>query len=102
MPDISAIMPVIDAARELMHRSGNVNQWINGYPSEEAIVADIERHGGFVVTDDERIVAYFAFLPAPEPTYEKIYDGAWLNDDRTMSSIAWRVGRRCMESLIVS
>lgn len=79
--DLPAIMPVIDAARELMHLSGNVNQWINGYPSEKAIVADMERHGGFVVTDDERIVAYFAFLPAPEPTYAQIYDGAWLNDE---------------------
>ena len=81
MTDIPAIMPVIDAAREMMHASGNVNQWINGYPSEEVIRADIARDGGFVVTDDERIVAYFAFLPAPEPTYEKIYEGAWLNDE---------------------
>lgn len=79
--DIPAIMLVIDAAREMMHSSGNVNQWINGYPSEEVIHADIARDGGFMVTDDERIVAYFAFLPAPEPTYEKIYDGAWLNDE---------------------
>ena len=79
--DIPAIMLVIDAARKMMHASGNVNQWINGYPSEEVIHADIARDGGFVVTDEERIVAYFAFLPAPEPTYEKIYDGAWLNDE---------------------
>ena len=79
--DIPAIMPVIDVARKMMHASGNVNQWINGYPSEEVIHADIARDGGFLVTDDERIVAYFAFLPAPEPTYEKIYDGAWLNDE---------------------
>ena len=79
--DLPAIMLVIDAARELMHVSGNVNQWINGYPSEEVIHADINRGGGFVVTDDERIVAYFAFLPAPEPTYTKIYEGAWLNGE---------------------
>ena len=79
--DIPAIMTVIDAARELMHASGNMNQWINGYPSEDVIHADIDRDGGFVVTDDERIVAYFAFLPAPEPTYTKIYEGAWLNDE---------------------
>ena len=39
--DIPAIMPVIDAAREMMHASGNVNQWINGYPSEEVIQAEI-------------------------------------------------------------
>lgn len=81
MTDLPAIMPVIDAARELMHRSGNIHQWINGYPSEAVIAADIRCHGGLVVEDDERIVAYFAFLPAPEPTYEKIYEGAWLNDD---------------------
>ena len=62
--DIPAIMPVIDAAREMMHASGNVNQW-----------------GGFVVTDDGQIVAYFAFLPAPEPTYAQIYEGAWLNNE---------------------
>lgn len=74
-------MPVIDAAREMMHRSWNIHQWINGYPSEEVIKADIERHGGLVVTDDERVVAYFAFLPAPEPTYSTIYEGAWLNDE---------------------
>ena len=73
--DIPAIMPVIDAAREMMHASGNVNQWINGYPSEEAIQADIARDGGFVVTDDGQIVAYFAFLHA------QIYEGAWLNDE---------------------
>ena len=39
--DIPAIMQVIDAAREMMHASGNVNQWINGYPSKEVIHADI-------------------------------------------------------------
>ena len=81
LSDLPAIMPVIDAARELMHRSGNVKQWINGYPSEDAIATDIERHGGFVVTDNERIVAYFAFLPSPEPTYAQIYEGAWLNNE---------------------
>ena len=81
MTDIPAIMPVIDAAREMMHASGNTHQWINGYPSEEVIKADIAFDGGFVVTEDELIVAYFAFLPAPEPTYEKIYEGAWLNDE---------------------
>lgn len=89
--DIPAIMPVIDAAREMMHASGNVNQWINGYPSEEVIHADIARDGGFVVTDDERIVAYFAFLPSPEPTYAQIYDGQWL-DDHMPYHVIHRIG----------
>ncbi len=79
--DIAAIMPVIDSARNLMHASGNVSQWINGYPSEEVVAADIARHGGFVVEQDGQVVAYFAFLPSPEPTYADIYEGAWLNDE---------------------
>lgn len=85
LSDVAAVMPVVDAARCMMHRSGNVNQWINGYPSASVIVADINRHGGFVVEDDGRVVAYFAFLPAPEPTYAHISPdaggagGAWLD-----------------------
>lgn len=78
--DIPSIMPVIDAARTLMHSSGNTSQWINGYPSEEIITSDIGRHGGYVVVDNGTIVAYFAFLPAPEPTYEHIYQGSWLDE----------------------
>ena len=79
--DIPQLMPIFEAARQIMRQSGNVHQWINGYPSEEVVRNDIERYGGFVVTDDEQIVGYFAFLPAPEPTYEKIYEGAWLDDE---------------------
>ena len=85
LSDVAAVMPVVDAARCMMHRSGNVNQWINGYPSASVIEADINRHGGFIVEDDGRVVAYFAFLPAPEPTYAHISPdaggagGAWLD-----------------------
>ena len=40
----------------------------------------MDKHGGFVIEDGGRIVGYFAFLPSPEPTYSKIYNGKWLND----------------------
>ena len=29
------------------------------------------------VMELERIVGYFAYIASPEPTYAKIYDGAW-------------------------
>ena len=80
--DIPAILPVLDAARRIMHENGNPNQWAGGYPSEEAIRADIARDGGFVVDENGRIVAYFAFLPSPEPTYNVIVGGRWLDDTR--------------------
>jgi hypothetical protein len=78
--DISAIMLVMEAAKKIMRSSGNMHQWGDGYPSEAVIYSDMEKHGGFVIEDGGRIVGYFAFLPSPDPTYSKIYDGAWLDD----------------------
>ena len=73
----------MDAAKKIMRQSGNMHQWGEGYPSEAAIMADIERNGGFVIEDDDgKIVGYFAFLQSPEPTYARIYDGKWLDDER--------------------
>lgn len=79
--DVTAIMAVMDAARQTMRRSGNPNQWNDGYPSEEVIAADMERGGGFVVVEQDRVVGYFAFLASPEPTYGVIYEGQWLDDE---------------------
>ena len=78
--DMEAIMAVFDAARKIMVDSGNTNQWKNGYPSEEIVLSDMEKDGGFVIEDGGQIVGYFAFLPSPEPTYSKIYDGEWLDN----------------------
>ena len=80
--DMAEIMKVMDAAKTIMRQSGNMHQWGDGYPSESAIIADMERNGSFVVEDDGRIVGYFAFLPSPEPTYDIIYDGEWLDDQQ--------------------
>ena len=82
--DIIRIMPVMEAAKGIMRSDGNMNQWVGGYPSPEAIQADIDRNGGFVIEDPERsqsIVGYFAFLPSPEPTYDYIEGGEWLDDE---------------------
>ena len=78
--DVDRIMQVLDAAKQVMRDAGNENQWINGYPTVEAVLSDIERDGAMVVEDDEVLVAYFAFLPSPEPTYARIYDGMWVDD----------------------
>ena len=78
--DLTEIMQVMEAAKKIMRSSGNVHQWGEGYPSEAVITSDMEKHGGFVVEEAGRIVGYFAFLPSPEPTYSKIYQGSWLDD----------------------
>lgn len=77
--DIPAIMAVLEAAKGIMRSSGNMKQWTDGYPSREVVLADISRGVGYVV-DDGAVVAYFAFIPSPEPTYFYIEGGAWLED----------------------
>ena len=78
--DIPAIMSVLKAAKAIMRQSGNMDQWKDGYPSAEIILGDIDRGVGFVVCDRDALVAYFAFIPSPEPTYVDIEGGAWLED----------------------
>ena len=78
--DMAEIMKVMEAAKKIMRQSGNMHQWGEGYPSEAIIFSDMEKHGGFVIEEEGRIVGYFAFLPSPEPTYSKIYNGRWLDD----------------------
>lgn len=78
--DLTSIMTVLDAAKGIMRASGNTGQWVNGYPSREVVEADISSGYGFVVVDAARIVAYFAYIPSPEPTYSYIEGGAWLED----------------------
>ena len=80
--DIPSILEVMDAAKRIMRESGNPNQWKEGYPSGEIILRDIEKGGGIVMEDDRRLVAYFAFLLSPEPTYSVIEGGQWLDDTR--------------------
>lgn len=81
MNDVPVIMRLIDEARVIMRSCGNVNQWIDGYPSEETIQNDINNgHCYLLEEEDGHIVASFAFIPGPEPTYKEIFEGRWLDD----------------------
>ena len=84
--DIPALRPVFEAAKAIMRADGNHDQWsAPGFPDDSLLLRDIARGGGFVIESvipseaKESIVAYFALLPSPEPTYAVI-DGAWLTD----------------------
>ena len=80
--DIPAIMKILEAGRDIMLASGNLNQWPQGYPTEEMVRRDIGPGYGKVMEDGGRIVAYFACIPSPDPTYAVIYDGAWEEDEK--------------------
>ena len=105
--DLPALRPVFEAAKAIMRADGNPDQWsAPGFPDDALLLRDIDRGGGFVIeisprdplglgrndkmsvissgaaggVEKSHIVAYFALLPSPEPTYDHI-DGAWLTDE---------------------
>lgn len=81
MADVPVIMRLIDEARGIMRSCGNMNQWIDGYPDLATIENDINNRQCYLcVEQGGNIVASFAFIPGPEPTYAKIYEGRWLDD----------------------
>lgn len=77
---IPQIMDVVAGAKQIMRNSGNMNQWVGNYPSADVISHDIENGNGYVILNNGSVVAYFAFIPSPEPTYARIYEGEWLDD----------------------
>lgn len=83
LKDMQIIMHIIDCAKQIMRSSGNLTQWSNGYPNQEVIASDIAAHCGFLCIDDnDTAVAYFAAIPSPDPTYNKIYEGQWIDDNK--------------------
>lgn len=75
--DISAVMDIFDTARAFMRAHGNLEQWPVGTPSRTAVEADIAAGGSYVCEEGGRVVATFAFLPGPDPTYAQIEGEGW-------------------------
>lgn len=66
-----------------MRKSGNMKQWTGGYPNEELVKKDIENGNSYVCLDEEQnIVGTFTFIQGNDPTYARIYEGAWSDDTR--------------------
>ncbi|MBR2739978.1 MAG: N-acetyltransferase [Oscillospiraceae bacterium] len=79
--DRDRVLEIYSIAREFMKRSGNPRQWGDSSPAVSLIDADIENGTGRVIEKDGRIEGCFALFNGPDPTYLKIYDGEWLNDE---------------------
>ena len=79
--DIDVIMDIYDSARRYMRAAGNTVQWTDGYPSRGVVSKDIASGNSYVGTDGSgEIVMVFSFILGDEPTYKRIYDGAWPDD----------------------
>lgn len=88
--NIERLLQIFDIGRQTMRNSGNMTQWINGYPSLQLLSEDIKKNQLFVVCDDdadeatigdEKIHGVFAFIVGEDKTYNYIEDGNWTNDN---------------------
>ena len=80
--DIDAIEEIYCHARIFMKENGNPNQWKGAYPNGNDVLPGIANSTSYVCEDDGEIVAAFYFeMNADDPTYRKIYDGGWKNDN---------------------
>ena len=77
--DLPALLPVYDEARRFMRRTGNMQQWINGFPQPEFLLQRIRLGCLYVMEDKAGVYGAFALVPGEDPTYAYI-DGAWLSD----------------------
>ena len=78
--DLAQIDEIYKNAKKFMAATGNVNQWNSGRPNMQTAREDMEKGIGYVAEENGEILAVFMFSQAPDPTYAKIYDGAWLSD----------------------
>ena len=78
--DLDEVEKIFIHARKKMKESGNPTQWGENRPSMELVKKDIAEGNSYVVVNDGKITATFAYIIGIEPTYLDI-DGAWLNDE---------------------
>lgn len=82
--DLHVVMQIYEAARRFMHSTGNSNQWGEDYPSVDLIKDDMDQGNSFVcLSQADEVVGVFYFQKEkPDPTYLKIHEGDWINDDK--------------------
>ena len=77
--DIDRVMQIIGEGRESIGRLG-IDQWQYGYPTRDDVKEDMALDRTYVVLDNDTVCATFALTLNGEPTYKKIYCGAWIGD----------------------
>lgn len=63
-----------------MAKNGNPTQWGQTNPPAERVEQDILEGKSYVCEKDGQVIAVFYYAVEEEPTYHKIYEGAWLSD----------------------
>jgi GNAT superfamily N-acetyltransferase len=78
MAELDTIWEILQDAIAQRKKDGS-EQWQQGYPNLETVTTDIQDGYGYVVEEDEEVVAYAAIIFGVEPNYAKI-TGKWLSE----------------------
>lgn len=100
--DLPDLMDIFGEAQKTMAALG-IDQWQNGYPSEAVIQEDIVKGRSYVVEHENEVLGTFVLVHA-EPTYDRIYEGQWTEDDyvaihRVAVKVAFR-GQGITDSIV--
>lgn len=79
--DINGIMNIIKQAQEYFKEQG-INQWQNNYPNPKTINDDIANKNSYVLLKEMKIVATAAISFDGEKTYDTIYEGEWISNNK--------------------
>ena len=85
--DTGALMALFDEARTTIAQLG-IDQWQAGYPSLEVVDEDIALERSYAVIIDGQLRGTFVLIEDGEPTYDKIYDGAWESGNESRDYVA--------------
>ncbi len=83
--DVDAILAILEEAKAYLRESG-VDQWQEGYPNREAVMADIAAGRGWVFEHEGRVAGYECVSMQPEECYRGI-DGRWLSEGENYAVI---------------
>lgn len=80
--DLPELAYIYEQARAYMAASGNPNQWGTTEPKMEEVRENVEKRWVRVGVDESDTAHFaFVFVGGEDPTYQVIYDGAWLNSE---------------------
>lgn len=79
--ELDQVMAVYAYARKFMAEHGNPTQWGTTKPAREEVIEDIASGNSYVCVKNGEIAATFFYKEGVDPTYIKIYDGAWVNEE---------------------
>lgn len=77
--DLPTIYEILEGAIRRLGAMG-VDQWQHGYPNRERIAQDVADGVGYVIEEEDRVVAYGAVIFTGEEAYRAI-EGRWLTDE---------------------